>query len=213
MGAEKFKDTLSHVVDIEPNEAQRIVRLYRQKNHKIVSFWQRCNYILGGIVSGASGQITDLDYGYKSIDIAEYDGDGIKLPNGLKIRYPALRSQANGYEYINNSRSYRKIVADRVTGNTQSKNDWTKIYGGKVTENIVQALSRIIITDAMLAIERKFPEYRIVLTVHDEIVVIAKDNEPGTVLNNIIDTMCQSPEWCESLPLAAEGGYAQSYSK
>ena len=209
MGAEKFKDTLSHVVDIEPNEAQRIVRLYRQKNHKIVSFWQRCNYILGGIVSGASGQITDLDYGYKSIDIAEYDGDGIKLPNGLKIRYPALRSQANGYEYINNSRSYRKIVADRVTGNTQSKNDWTKIYGGKVTENIVQALARIIIAEQMVEIGKL---YHVAFQVHDEVVVTVPAPQLTHAQQHVVMCMSKPPTWAGKLPISCEIGSGSNYA-
>ena len=211
MGAEKFKDTLSHVVDIEPNEAQRIVRLYRQKNHKIVSFWQRCNYILGGMVSGASGQITDLDYGYKSIDIAEYDGDGIKLPNGLKIRYPALRSQANGYEYINNSRSYRKIVADRVTGNTQSKNDWTKIYGGKVTENIVQALARIIIAEQMVEIGKL---YHVAFQVHDEVVVIVPvhPSQLTHAQQHIVMCMSEPPSWAPNIPISCEIGSGSNYA-
>ena len=209
MGAEKFKDTLSHVVDIEPNEAQRIVRLYRQKNHKIVSFWQRCNYILGGMVSGASGQITDLDYGYKSIDIAEYDGDGIKLPNGLKIRYPALRSQANGYEYINNSRSYRKIVADRVTGNTQSKNDWTKIYGGKVTENIVQALARIIIAEQMVEIGKL---YHVAFQVHDEVVVTVPVPQLTHAQQHVVMCMSKPPTWAGKLPISCEIGSGSNYA-
>ena len=209
MGAEKFKDTLSHVVDIEPNEAQRIVRLYRQKNHKIVSFWQRCNYILGGMVSGASGQITDLDYGYKSIDIAEYDGDGIKLPNGLKIRYPALRSQANGYEYINNSRSYRKIVADRVTGNTQSKNDWTKIYGGKVTENIVQALARIIIAEQMVEIGKL---YHVAFQVHDEVVVTVPAPQLTHAQQHVVMCMSKPPTWAGKLPISCEIGSGSNYA-
>jgi len=200
MGAEKFKDTLSYVVDIEPNEAQRIVRLYRQKNHKIVSFWQKCGYALGGIVSGGSGQITDL---------IDYDADGIKLPNGLKIRYPALRSQANGYEYINNSRSYKKIVADRVTGNAQSKNDWTKIYGGKVTENIVQALARIIIAEQMVEIGKL---YHVAFQVHDEVVVTVPSSQSTHAQQYIATCMSKNPGWAISLPISCEIGTSDNYA-
>ena len=202
MGAEKFKDTLSHVVDIEPNEAQRIVRLYRQKNHKIVSFWQRCGYALGGIVSGVSGQITDL---------IEYDTDGIKLPNGLKIRYPALRSQANGYEYINNSRSYKKVVVNRVTGNAQSTNDWTKIYGGKVTENIVQALARIIVAEQMVEIGKL---YHVAFQVHDEVVVIVPvhPSQSTHAQQHIVMCMSEPPAWAPNIPISCEIGISNNYA-
>ena len=200
MGAEKFKDTLSHVVDIEPNEAQRIVRLYRQKNHKIVSFWQRCGYALGGIVSRGSGQITDL---------IEYDTDGIKLPNGLKIRYPALRSQANGYEYINSSRSYKKVVVNRVTGNAQSTNDWTKIYGGKVTENIVQALARIIVAEQMVEIGKL---YHVAFQVHDEVVVTVPASQSTHAQQHIVMCMSEPPSWAGKLPISCEIGSGSNYA-
>jgi len=200
MGAEKFKDTLSHVVDIEPNEAQRIVRLYRQKNHKIVSFWQKCGYALGGIVSRGSGQITDL---------IEYDTDGIKLPNGLKIRYPALRSQANGYEYINSSRSYKKVVVNRVTGNAQSTNDWTKIYGGKVTENIVQALARIIVAEQMVEIGKL---YHVAFQVHDEVVVTVPASQSTHAQQHIVMCMSEPPSWAGKLPISCEIGSGSNYA-
>ena len=188
MGARKFESTLkSKNITLEPGEAQKVVATYRASYPHIVNYWKVAESLLNSCMSStAMGNRSGPIYvGYKRL----------VLPNTLSIRYKDLHfSQKEGWRY-------------------RKRKNWVNIYGGSITENIVQALSRIIITDAMLEIERKFPEYRIVLTVHDEIVVIAKDNEPGTVLNNIIDTMCQSPEWCESLPLAAEGGYAQSYSK
>jgi len=200
MGAEKFKDTLSHVVDIEPNEAQRIVRLYRQKNHKIVSFWQKCGYALGGMVSKGSGQITDL---------IEYDSDGIKLPNGMKIRYPALRSQVNGYEYINNSRAYKRAVDARLTGKDSTAGDWTKIYGGKATENIVQALARIIVAEQMVEVGKL---YHVAFQVHDEVVVVAPASQSTHAQQHIAMCMSKPPAWAGKLPIACELGISDNYA-
>ena len=200
MGAEKFKDTVSDVVDIEPNEAQRIVRLYRQKNHKIVSFWQKCGYALGGIVSGGSGQITDL---------IEYDSDGIKLPNGMKIRYPALRSQVNGYEYINNSRAYKRAVDARLTGKHSGVSDWTKIYGGKVTENIVQALARIIIAEQMVEIGKL---YHVAFQVHDEVVAVVPRAQSTHAQQHIVMCMSEPPAWAGKLPISCELGISDNYA-
>ena len=200
MGAEKFKDTVSDVVDIDVNEAQRIVRLYRQKNHKIVSFWQKCGYALGGMVSGGSGQITDL---------IEYDSDGIKLPNVMKIRYPALRSQVNGYEYINNSRAYKRAVDARLTGKDSAAGDWTKIYGGKVTENIVQALARIIIAEQMVEIGKL---YHVAFQVHDEVVVIVPVSQSTHAQQHITMCMSKPPDWAGKLPISCELGIGDNYA-
>ena len=200
MGAEKFKDTVSDVVDIEPNEAQRIVRLYRQKNHKIVSFWQKCGYALGGMVSGGSGQITDL---------IEYDSDGIKLPNGMKIRYPALRSQVNGYEYINNSRAYKRAVDARLTGKDSAAGDWTKIYGGKATENIVQALARIIIAEQMVEIGKL---YHVAFQVHDEVVAVVPRAQSTHAQQHIVMCMSEPPAWAGKLPISCELGISDNYA-
>ncbi|MEI2421839.1 hypothetical protein V6O07_16295, partial [Arthrospira platensis SPKY2] len=87
--------------------AQHIVGLYRNKYHRIQSLWNRCNNVLAGIVDGGSGQITPL---------ISYDPDGIRLPNGMYIRYPALRRTQNGYEYINDPRTYRTFIKARVVG-------------------------------------------------------------------------------------------------
>lgn len=188
MGAKKFESTLKiKNITLEPGEAQKVVATYRASYPHIVNYWKVAESLLNSCMSStAMGNRSGPIYvGYKRL----------VLPNNLAIRYKDLHfSQKEGWRY-------------------RKRKNWVNIYGGSITENIVQALSRIIITDAMLEIERKFPEYRIVLTVHDEIVVVAKDKKPTTILNNIIDIMCQPPEWCESLPLAAEGGYAQSYSK
>ena len=200
MGAEKFRDTVSDVVDIDVNEAQRIVRLYRQKNHKIVSFWQKCGYALGGMVSGGSGQITDL---------IEYDSDGIKLPNGMKIRYPALRSQVNGYEYINNSRAYKRAVDARLTGKDSAAGDWTKIYGGKATENIVQALARIIIAEQMVEIGKL---YHVAFQVHDEVVAVVPRAQSTHAQQHIAMCMSKPPSWAGKLPISCELGISDNYA-
>ena len=137
----KFRATLALgqggiAVDIDENEARRIVNLYRQKNHKIVSLWHSCGHALTGMIAGSSGNICEL---------LPYNKDGITLPNGLKIKYHALRNTSNGFEYIADARTFRKLAQKRILTGEQQKIDWTRIYGGKVTENVVQALARIVV--------------------------------------------------------------------
>ena len=204
MGAEKFRRTLEIgqggiSVKIELHEADRIVRLYRQKNHKIVQLWNKCGNSLGGILSRQSGVIGKM---------VTYDEQGIRLPNGFYIRYPALRSSPNGYEYISDARAYRKAVKDRVLSGEMSEVDWTKIYGGKVTENLVQALARIVVAEQMAKIGQ---HYHVVFQVHDEIIIVAPAADASDAEKLIVETMSTPPVWAQDLPVSCESGMAENY--
>jgi len=204
MGAEKFRRTLEIgqggiSVKIELSEAERIVRLYRQKNHRVVALWQRCGHALGGILARQHGVIGKM---------VTYDEQGIRLPNGLYIRYPALRANANNYEYISDARTYRKAVKDRVvTGNTDDIS-WTKIYGGKATENLVQALARIVVSEQMTTIGQ---HYHVVFQVHDEIIIVAPAADASNAEKLLVDIMSTPPVWAQDLPVACESGTANNY--
>lgn len=204
MGAEKFRRTLEIgqggvSVKIELAEAERIVRLYRQKNHRIVALWQKCGSALGGILARQNGVISKC---------VTYDEQGIRLPNGLYIRYPALRASANNYEYIGDARQYRKAVKDRVmTGDTDDIS-WTKIYGGKVTENIIQALARIVVAEQMANIGQ---HYHVAFQVHDEIIITAPEQQATDAEKLLVEIMSTPPAWCADLPVACESGVSTNY--
>ena len=183
-------------VDIDINEAQRIVNLYRQKNHRIVSFWGVCDYALRGILHGREDSICD--------DMLEYDSKGIVLPNNLRIRYPMLRRSRDGFEYISNARTYRKL---KTTGKIEDK-EWTKIYGGKVTENIVQALARIVISEQMVELGK---QYRVLFQVHDELILLVDAKKVSQVREHVETTMSTPPIWAGDLPVACESGIGYNY--
>lgn len=204
MGAEKFRRTLEIgqagiSVKIDINEAERIVRLYRQKNWKIVELWQRCGYALQGILNGGSGTIN------KSID---YDCEGIILPNGFKLRYTALRANGNGFEYIADARTYKKYLANKLGGGPAVKLDWTKIYGGKVVENIVQALAALVIREQMAKVGQK---YKVAFQVHDEIIITAGAADADHAERYLVECMSTPPAWAADLPVACESGQADNY--
>ena len=204
MGAEKFRRTLEIgqggiSVKVTIEEAQRIVQIYRQKNHRIVALWARCNHALGGIVARQSGMISKM---------VTYDEDGIKLPNGLYIRYPALRSSQNNYEYIADARTYAKAAKNRVMTGEMQDIDWTKIYGGKVTENVVQAMARIVVSEQMNKVGQK---YHVAFQVHDEIIITAPENDATNAEKFIVGCMSTPPAWAPELPVACEAGTAKNY--
>lgn len=201
MGADKFRRTLALAkIDIDEVEAERIVRLYRQKYHKIVQLWQLCGNALTMMVNGRGGMINGK---------IEYDNTGILLPNQLKITYPALRQNGSGFEYINDARTYRKFLKDRVLGNKCDDLPWVKIYGGKVTENIVQALAGIIVREQMVKIG--LSGYFVAFQVHDENVCVVPADGAEQAEEHIIKLMSQPPAWAPDLPVACESGRALNY--
>ena len=127
----------------------------------------------------------------------------IRLPNGLTLNYPGLKMEYDeagrqqGYHYWNGK-------------------FWTKLYGGKLIENVIQSLARTLMTQAMLRIDDQLLELggRTVLTVHDEVLCISPD-EYASVADEIMDReLCKIPTWCDNtLTLETEGGYARNYSK
>lgn len=201
MGADKFRRTLAlSKIDIDENEAERIVRLYRQKYHKIVQLWQLCGNTLTMMVSGRGGTINGK---------IDYDNTGILLPNQLKITYPALRQIGSGFQYINDARTYRKFLKDRVLGLPCDDLPWVKIYGGKVTENIVQALAGIIVREQMVKIG--LSGYFVAFQVHDENVCVVPADGAEQAEEHIIKLMSQPPAWAPDLPVACEAGRALNY--
>lgn len=202
MGAEKFQRTLELgqggiSVKISLDEAQRIVKLYREKNHKIAQLWNLCGNALRGMANGDNGEITPL---------LQYESNTIKLPNGLALRYPALCATSRGFEYINDARSYRRFMQSDAPDGIE----WTKVYGGKVVENIVQALARIVVCDQMVRVGRF---YHVVLQVHDEVVAVAPESEVDEAVKFIESTMSMPPIWAPDLPVSCECHAGDNYGE
>lgn len=139
----------------------------------------------------------------------------------------ALRQGGGTYEYGNydfaEDAEQQQSQDEHYVQDSDGRKKGKKIYGGLLTENVVQALARIIISEQMLRISNRLKETdsppeirmirRIVTMTHDEIVVCAPADEGQAVLDMMIDEMRTPPDWCPSLPLNAEGGFDVNYSK
>lgn len=202
MGPPKFQHTLATSfipVKVSEGEAKDIVALYRNKYARIPTFWRLCGNALGKMAEGFTGDVCSL---------VSYDGHRLILPNGLPIQYPALRKSTRNFEYINNAGVYRKYIRAKVTGDDVDELTWTGIYGGKVTENITQALARIVVSDQMLAISKR---YHVALQVHDEIVCVVPEAEAEECQRFMERVMAKAPEWAPDLPVACESAIGYSY--
>jgi len=191
MGHEKFKATLKSgamgpAMDFDIEESRRIVNTYRNTYSGIKNLWYKLEDFLKLSMHKDNEGMT-----YGPLTIGH---NSIILPNNMSLTYNNLRSSMNG------------LIFD-----SKLKSEYT--YGGKITENVVQALSRIIITDSMLRLAKSVPNGKIALTVHDEIIIVAPDTDPHATMNKIINDMCVAPDWALDIPLDAEGGFDTSYSK
>jgi DNA polymerase len=194
MGAAKFQAQLKNFgVEVTLEEAQRIINTYRNTYPKITALWKSAANVLPAIIGE---QTTAFGRG----DILKVDGSqGILLPNGLRLKYPNLR----WVEMEENAKP--QFVYDTKKGKTTVPN---RIYGGKVIENVCQALARIVIGEQMLMVAKK---YRVVMTVHDAVACIAPEAEAETAKEYVELCMRLRPSWASELPLNCEAGYGRSY--
>lgn len=193
MGASKFQAQLkTSKVDITEKEAEHIINTYRDTYPKIAKFWRAAGKALDAILQNKH---TELGRG----GLLKVEGNkGILLPNGLYLRYPNLRKMQDddgNPQYVYDSKKGKQVIA-------------TKIYGGKVTENVCQALARIVIGEQMLRVAKK---YKVVMTVHDAIACIAPKAEADNAKEYVELCMRIRPSWAPELPLNCEAGCGASY--
>ena len=193
MGSKKFQAQLKTFnVEIEEGEADRIIRVYRETYDWIPQLWRQAGLALGAIIANRTVQL-----GRTGVLFVE-GRKGIRLPNGLYMKYPNLRKMRNEEgkdEFIYDTRKGKAIVP-------------TKIYGGKVIENVCQALARIIIGEQMLMVNKK---YKVVMTVHDAIACVVPEHEAEIGKEYIEMCMRMRPKWAMELPLNCESGMGESY--
>jgi DNA polymerase len=194
MGAIKFRAQLKTFgVEVSEDEAKRIIDTYRRTYPHIPELWKAAANILSAIIGE---QTTEFGRG----GLLKVDGkDGILLPNGLRLKYPNLR----WVEMEENSKP--QFVYDTKKGKAVIPN---RIYGGKVIENVCQALARIVIGEQMLMVAKK---YRVVMTVHDAVACIVPEAEAETAKEYVELCMRVRPSWAPELPLNCEAGYGRSY--
>jgi DNA polymerase len=197
MGKDKFKATLKIgqagvSVDMPLSDADRVVSLYRQKYPNIVALWKQGQEALDAMIKGYE---YDLGVGIK----LKCKDNKIYLPNGMFVNYPNLRKAGNEYLY-------------------DARYGANKIYGGKVIENVVQALARIIVFDQMAKIDQQFRKkdsktnrFKVVLTVHDEVVACVPEKAVGKCVEFMEQVMSKPLSWCPDLPIACEAAYGDTY--
>jgi DNA polymerase I-like protein with 3'-5' exonuclease and polymerase domains len=191
MGAPKFQAQLQGMdVYVELDEARRIIDIYRETNWAISQLWRAANNTIQYMAQGDS-----IQFGREGVLQVDAPNSRIILPSGLPMFYHGLVGEKSefGYEY-----TYR------------TRKGPNRIYGGKVVENVCQAIARCIIGHQMLLIAKR---YKVVLTVHDSIVCCVKDAEISEARKFVEECMRQTPDWANGLPITCESGTGKSYGE
>jgi hypothetical protein len=192
MGAAKFQaQLLTFGVNMELEECKRIISVYRETYPMIPLLWRQTGDALDAMANNQTAPV-----GLDGV-LTVCGADGIKLPNGLSLKYPNLR-------YIMHE-GKSEMVYDQKKGRSVLP---TRIYGGKAVENICQALARIIIGEQMLMVARRL---RVVMTVHDAVGVIAPTEKAEEARQFVEACMRIRPKWATALPLNCESKMGASY--
>lgn len=192
MGGDKFHGQLiTSGAELELQECKRIISVYRATYSKIPALWRQAQLCIEAMITGSACSL-----GREGVIRFDPDMKGFELPNGLWQRYDTIRQGTNKEGYPEFSYKTRK--------------GQVKLYGGKLIENICQALARCIIAEQMALIAKK---YRVVLTVHDAIGVIAPVAEAKEAQAYVEECMRWVPKWATGLPLNCESGIGESYGE
>ena len=189
MGAIRFREQLKGMgVEIDEEEASRIIRIYRQTNSSITNLWRQAQFSLEKMYQDYSSEI-----GRAGVLDVWGNLKAIQIPSGLKMYYNALKAEQEekGLQF-----SYK------------TRRGWVRIYGGKVVENVCQAIARCVMSDQMLQISKK---YRVLLTVHDSVVCCVRDEEVDEAAHYIDSCMRYVPDWAEGLPVRGDVEIGKNY--
>lgn len=188
MGADKFRKTLKIAkpspMDLSPKEAADITYGYRNASPYIIQQWRDLETAAQHMTrKGASPLV------WKCLS---FEHERIVLPNGLSMIYDDI-----GYD---------------MDGQLQywTLNGPVKLYGGIITENIVQGLARVVVAEQMAQIAKR---YDVVMMTHDEMVACVPKHEATEALEFMLTTMRTPPTWAPDLPVNAEGEFDERYVK
>ena len=168
-------------------QAVDTVKTWRNNNREIVKLWKSAEEAITYTVR--YGEITRIN----NISVEVINGTlYITLPSGRYIAYPGVSIESGKVSYLDDDRKRTRV----------------QLYGGKIIENIVQAIARDCLADALLRIDRA--GFAIVGHVHDEVIVEIDDENAADEIKKIFDT---APEWASDMPLRSEGFISQYYRK
>jgi hypothetical protein len=203
----KFKITAKNglygpSVDIPLDDANKFVQMYRTSTPSVcgknTGYWNVCNYkMLPALANGSKLEIGPLT-------IKDHR---MYLPNGAMMIYDTLEWHIPDADE-ENVRDFERNGFWRL----KTRQGWKKMWGAKLTQNICEAVSRVIVSQAMIRI--KHMGFRTLNWPYDELcLLIPDDGHAEENLEACRQEMIREPTWLPGIPLDAEASLGVRYSK
>lgn len=189
LGWSKFQKTVAmqskaqvkQEVILSDAEAAKVIETYRTTYHPIPKMWSRLNNLIPRMTGDC----------YEEVGPIVFLKGQIKLPSGLFLNYHELQNKDGQWWFTYGGKP-------------------KYLYGGKMLENIVQALARICVMDAAVRVRKRIGQ-QLHLQVHDELVYVVPESIAEQVKQVVYEEMCRRPQWGVDIPLDAEGDIGPSY--
>ena len=179
---------------LSPEQQQEIVTKWRQASPRIKDFW----YLLGRAFEDAitDGKVTTLD---RNMKVFKSNGNVyIQLPNGRILGYVSPRIKDDQVSFLGLNQTTRKW-------------EWTKTWGGKLTENVVQAIARDCLCETLKGCDEIGA--KTIMHVHDEVICEVPKEEKETKFKQLLDVMAKPIDWAPDLVLVGDGFISEYYKK
>jgi len=190
MGDKRFRDTCAlYGIDISDTFSKQVVNIYRSIFPEVPALWRNLEKAFKKAMEGKK------EIRYKNFVLK-------KMKDKIQIQLPSGRSLYYWEPRIDNGELIYKSP-DKKVGH---------LWGGVLVENVVQAIARDVVGEMALECDRQ-PDFSIVLTVHDEIIVETPAHKAKKNLKKFEEIMSQTPDWAPGLPVASECEIKKRYGK
>jgi len=176
--------------DIGEEFAQNVVSIYRKDYAQVKAAWYDAGKALEAIINNER-----IEIGLGELKLEVLGERGIRLPSGLFMAYPGLK-------ITEDEQGRKQYVYSTRKGPVH-------IHPAKCFQNIIQALARCVMGEAMVRVNKKYP---VGLTIHDALYFIVRAEEAEQARVDIITELRKAPTWLPNMPLDAEGGYGSDMS-
>lgn len=188
-------------IDISPERAREIIKLYRRIHAMVVLFWEKVGRAFR-LATQNSPQAYELTYGLRFF--REGNATVIQLPSTRRLYYTGAK--------VEGTARYPQLVAPNPAAKNQTRGNAIWFWGGYLVENIVQAVSRDILAETVLRIENELG-LRIPLIVHDDMSICVPEKAVDTYRPQIEDIARMPPTWAKELPIAVDCKISKEYIK
>lgn len=182
-------------------ELPGIVRMWRDSNKNITGLWWAIGSTAIEVVEGGGRKAVNGIIFEKEGDLSNgLDFLTVLLPSGRKLYYVNPGTRLNSWD--------SKVITYMAQNQTTGKWETAETYGGKLVENIVQAIARDCLAVSIKRLTEK--GFKIVMHIHDEVVIEAPME---TMVDEVCEIMGQEIEWAKGLLLRADGFETMYYKK